>query len=436
MTYRPTRRRFVKQTAVGVAAPMMLTQSLRGAPANSKLNIAGVGVGGKGWGDINATSKGQNVVAVCDVDEKRLGKAAQKFTSAKAYTDWRRLLEQKDIDAVTVSTPDHMHAPIALSAMQLGKHVYVQKPMSHSVHEARQLMLAARDHKVVTQMGNQGHSGPGYRTLVKLAHAGVIGKIKEAHAWSNRPIWPQGVKRPTGEDPVPKDLHWDHWIGVAPYRPYRKGVYNPFKWRGWIDFGTGALGDMGCHIIDPVYWSLGLSAPKQVWYEGEPSNGETYPKAGVIRYIFPGTEFTTGDTVEVTWHDGGNKPTSDMAYGAKIPSNGSLLIGEKGALLTKHHGMPQLLPTDQFKDFDQPTVPGSDHYMQWTNACLGKDKATSHFDYAGPLTETVLLGNVAIRLPGQKLDWDAKAMRVTNVDEANQYLRRPYREGWAVPRVT
>jgi predicted dehydrogenase len=442
-----SRRQFLGQAAVGGVALPLLVTSNSVAGASKRLNIAAVGVGGKGRSDIANSSKGHNVVAICDVDKRTLAQSAKEYRKAKQYTDWRKMLEQKDIDAVTVSTPDHMHAPIAITAMELGKHVYVQKPLAHTLFEARQMRLVAQKHGVVTQMGNQGHSGSGYKTVVRLIQEGVIGKVKEAHAWSNRPIWPQGVRRSEKSDPVPDWLEWDLWLGVAPNRPYvgpaegakkSRGAYHPFNWRGWLDFGVGALGDMGCHIIDPVVWSCGLSAPTKVWSDGPIPNGETFPKWGIIQYEFPGTEFTSGDNFRMTWYDGGKKPDQKLARlgkGEELPSNGSLYIGEKGVILCPHGKNPTLHPNSQFGEKIELEA-ADDHYQQWTNACLGNGETTSHFGYAGPLTETVLLGTVAIRFPGKKLEWDSENMKFTNVATANHFVHHNYRKGWEVPTLT
>jgi predicted dehydrogenase len=339
-----------------------------------------------------------------------------------------------------------MHKPVTMSAIQLGIATYTQKPLTRTVHEARQLRLAAEKMGVVTQMGNQGHSSSDYRTLVKIIQDGAIGKIKQAHAWSNRPIWPQGLERPAGKDPVPDGLEWDLWLGVAPERPFksewpnaaergirRKEVYHPFSWRGWYDFGAGALGDMGCHIIDPVVWALELAAPTLVWYEGPPPTREMFPEWELIHYTFPGTKHTAGDTIDVVWYDGGKLPPAELAPGAALPTNGTLFVGEKGALLTPHGaGGPKLLPAEKFADYEIPVVEGADHYQQWTNAIRGMDKTTSHFGYAGPLTETVLLGVIASHFADQKLAWNSEKLQFTNFAPANEYVRQPYRKGWEV----
>src|SRR6266550_2468507 len=302
------RRNFLR-TSAAMATVTILPSGLLQAAPNDKPNIAAVGVGGKGWSDITETSKNDaaHVVAFCDVESgggrgkkkstSGFGAAAEKWPHAVRYTDWREMLDKegKRLNGITVSTPDHMHAPVTMTAIQMGLATYTQKPLTRTLHEARQLRLAAKKAGVVTQMGNQAHSSAGYRALVQLVQNGAIGKVKEAHTWSNRPIWPQGIDRPQGSSPVPESLNWDLWLGVAPERPNVEKVYHPFAWRGWYDFGAGALGDMGCHIIDPVYWSLGLTAPTKVWYEGPTPKPETFPKSETITYEFPGTKYTTGN---------------------------------------------------------------------------------------------------------------------------------------------
>jgi predicted dehydrogenase len=434
------RRQFLQQIGATGVAVLTAASWSRVYGANEKLRLASVGVGGKGWEDLTkvAASPHVAVAAVCDVDEMKehLGRAAEKFASAKRFTDWRRLLDQpKEFDALTVSTPDHMHAPIALPAMALGKHVHCQKPLTHTVHEARQMRLAARKAGVVTQMGNQIQSHEFYRTAVKLVHDGTIGKVKEVHSWQAGGMrWLMVDDRPPGTDPVPPTLHWDEWLGVAPERPFKEKIYHSWNWRAWQDYSNGQLGDFGCHILDPVFLALGLSAPTTVRGESSPLNREVWYRWSVVNYEFPGTDRTAGKTLKLTWYDGeGKLPSRErlgVAGGVKLPGSGSVLVGEKGSLLIPHVGMPRLLPDETFKAFAIEKVPAVDHYTGWADACRGVGKTTSHFDYAGPLTEAVLLGTVAIRVPGETLKWDAGAMKVTNSPTADVLLRKTYRKGW------
>ena len=432
-----TRRHFLHLSG---AAALTAASWSRVLGANENLRVASVGVGGKGWDDLVhvAASPKVTVAALCDIDEteKFLGQAATKFKAAKTFTDWRRLLDRpKEFDALTVSTPDHMHAPIALPAMALGKHVFCQKPLTHTVFEARQMRLAARKYGVVTQMGNQIQSHEAYRTAVKLVHDGAIGKVKEVHSWqAGKMGWMLADDRPKGMDPVPEKIHWDEWLGVAPERPYKRNLYHSFNWRAWQDFANGQLGDFGCHILDPVFLALGLSAPLTVKAESAPMNREVWYTSSVVNYEFPGTERTANKTLKLTWYDGDGKlPPRDrlgLASDVKLPASGSLLIGEKGSLLIPHVAMPKLLPEPDFKEFKVEKVPAVDHYIQWADACRGEGKTTSHFDYASALTETVLLGTVAIRVPGAALKWDAAALTVTNSKAATALLTKPYRKGW------
>ena len=442
------RREFLARSAATLAAGTSASSGLCTAAPSEKVNLAAIGVGGKGWSDINSVSVGHNVVAFCDVETnilKRKGRkrkggfaaAAAQWPQARRYNDWRVMLERehKQIDGITVSTPDHMHAPITMTALHLGIATYTQKPMSRTVHEARQLTLAARRSKVVTQMGNQGHSSVEYRSLVDIVQSGAIGKIKEAHAWSNRPIWPQGIQRPTGGQSAPAGFHWDLWLGVSAQRPYLPAVYHPFNWRGWFDFGAGALGDMGCHILDPIVWSLELESPLSVKYTGPKPKPETFPEQERISYRFRGTRYTAAPELSVVWYDGGQKPDAGLAQlppGEQLPANGTLFVGEKGTLLTRHGGPPQLLPREKFTDFEMPKLPKIDHYLQWTHAIRGVGQTTSHFDYAGPLTETVLLGTVAARFADRELAWDADRLEFSNTSQANAFLRQEYRQGWQV----
>ena len=427
-----TRRRFLRTGAVATAA-VALPGVLSSRSPNERLNIGGIGVGGKGYTDIRMC-RSENIVALCDVDEIRLAHAAKVFPKAERYVDYRRLLERKDVDAVTVSTPDHHHAPASLMAMQLGKHVYCQKPLTHSVAEARAMAEAARRSGVATQMGNQGHSSERMFRVIEAVRSGVIGKVREAHAWSDRPIWPQGIDRPAGSRPIPKHVHWDLWLGPAPARPYHD-AYMPFKWRGFWDFGTGALGDMGCHIIDSIFWALELTAPTAVWVEGPEPHVETAPKWERVHYEFPARSEEL-PALRLTWHDGGKKPPPEH-FGVddpkKIPANGSLFVGEHGNIMNPR-GRPVLLPREKFKDAvpPEPFLPRSPgHYKEWIEACKSGRPTGTHFGYAGALTEAVLLGNVAHRV-GKRIEWDSAAMTITNVPEANQFLQRDYREGWNV----
>ncbi len=432
MTLRTTRRNFVRTVAASsLALPMITTRPIHADSPSGQLRIGGIGVGGKGWGDIIETSKDKaRVVAICDIDSKRLEKAAARFPDAKKFTDWRELLQMEGLDAVTVSTPDHTHAPATMTAIRRGLHVYCQKPLTHSVWEARQIGLATAKHGVVTQMGTQGHSSAGSRMDVQLLRRKAVGRIRQIHIWTNRPIWPQGLDRPPTK-PVPAGVDWDQWIGVAPYRDYHDNLH-PFSWRGWLDFGTGALGDIGCHSLASTWDGLRLTAPTHVWSDGAAPNGETYPKAGVVHYTFPANDLTGGE-FELIWYDGGNLPDRSlfpfMPSDWKVPSGGKLVVGEEGCLYGN-----RLHPQEKFAGYDYPQCESDDHYMQWTLACLDRTRTTvTPFDtFSSPMTEAVLLGNVALRFPGQKLQWDTTAFAFQAMPEADKYLRREYREGWQI----
>ncbi len=437
-----SRRIFLMSTAATSAG--LMAQIGRGptVSANEKLNIAAIGAGGKGSSDIRgaADAGGNNVVALCDVDWKKGAESFLKFPKAKKYKDFREMLdkEHNNIDAVTISTPDHMHAAAAVACMQLGKHVYVQKPLTHDIYEARRLMELAKEYNVATQMGNQGHSGAGVRRLTEWIRAGAIGTVRETHIWTNRPIWPQAGQRPDEIEPVPETLDWCLWLGVAPYRPYNS-CYCPFKWRGWWDFGCGALGDMACHIMDPSYTALNLDYPTTVEAVQEGNTEEMFPKWSIITYQFP----ARGDRppVKVVWYDGDKKPPrpknvpEDETLGDG--DNGTLFIGDDGMLACGcYGGSPSLVPRSEMKNFDRPdrTIPNSTgHYQEWIDRIKGipttEGGFDGEFDYAGPFTEMVLLGNLAIKA-GQKIEYDSKNMKITNVPEANQYLKREYRHGW------
>ncbi|MGN6135868.1 MAG: Gfo/Idh/MocA family protein [Aureliella sp.] len=437
-----TRRGFVRSVAVaGTALALPAASYSRVFGANERLKLAAIGTGGKGTSDLNgvAASPAVEVVALCDIDSsaKHLGWAAEKYSHARKFADWRELLDKsKDFDAVTVSTPDFMHAPISLAAMHLGKHVFCQKPLTHTVREARQMRLAAEKYKLVTQMGNQIQSHQFYRTAVAWVHAGLIGKVREVHSWQGgSPNWPRAINRPEGSDPVPPNVRWDLWQGVAAERPYKEGMYHPFNWRGWQAYGTGQLGDFGCHILDPVFKSLKLTAPLEVTASAPALLAETWTDRSQVRYRFPATEMTAGPSIKVTWYDavGAQPPRDqlgDVPADAKLPGAGSVLVGEKGSLLIPHVAAPKLFPEEKFAGQDLTELPGVDHYVQFADACRGEGHTTSSFDYSGPLTETVLLGTVAIRLPEQTLAWSSETMRFTNLPAADQWLSKPYRSGW------
>ncbi|MHC4169471.1 MAG: Gfo/Idh/MocA family protein [Planctomycetota bacterium] len=405
----------------------------RGGPAPSeKLNVACIGVGGMGASDVNQM-RTENIVALCDVDWRHAAKTFERNPNAKKYRDFRKMLDKegKNIDAVTVSTPDHIHAVAAMGAIKRGKHVYCQKPLAHDIYEVRKLTEAARQYKVVTQMGIQIHAEPAVKRVAEIIKSGLIGKVRKVDIWSNK-NWGGGT-RPTESMPVPDTLDWDLWLGPAPWRPYHK-TYLPGQWRRWWDFGTGTLGDMGCHIIDPVFWALDLGYPTSVEAKPGPFNNETYPTATSVKWEFP----ARGDLppVTVTWNDGARRPPlpDDFESGRKLPGQGGLYYGDKGTLLAPHMGNPRLIPEEKMKGFKMPEPflgRGENHYQQWINACKGGPTPTANFDYSGPLSETILFGNVAARA-GKKLFWDAENLKITNAPEAEKYLRREYREPWTL----
>jgi predicted dehydrogenase len=435
MSMSMNRRDFLRSTAlVGAGlcvAPRIVWGEMKSP--NEKLDIAGIGVGGRGADDMGGVS-GENIVALCDVDEKQAGATFKRFPKAKKYHDFRKMLEEdKGIDAVVIATPDHTHAPAAVMAMSLGKHVYCEKPLTHSIYEARVMKQTAAKYRVATQMGIQGHSYDGHRRAVELLQAGAIGQVREVHVWSDRPIWPQGIDRPKDTPPVPKHLDWELWLGPAPWRPYHP-AYVPFKWRGWWDFGTGALGDMGIHNADVAFWGLKLGAPTSAEAEVSDVHAETAPNWSIIRFEFPARG--TLPPVKLTWYDGGKKPAKELAHGQDIPTNGALLIGEKGTLFSPdwHADQFKLLPEKEFQGFEGPerTIPRSPgHHEEWVIACKGGPAAMAEFSYSAPMTEAVLLGNAAIRA-GEKLEWDAENLKITNSVKANQFIRRDYRSGWTL----
>ncbi len=444
----PTRRSFLKQLSLSVAAAPFAVRGLR-AQAEQKIRHATFGTSGQALADVNeiAGHPAVEIVAGCDVDERNTAKFREKYPNARIYADFRELLEkEKDLHTVNVSTPDHMHGAIGATALRRGLHVYGQKPLTHDLYEARKLTELARSQKLVTQMGIQIHSSKEYRTAVKLVHDGAIGKVKEVHTWS-RKTWggDQGPLPPPS--PIPTGLNWYLWIGRCEDRPYiGDGWYHPGNWRKRVDFGTGTFGDMGCHIFDPVFGALALTAPISVRSEGAAPSEHSWATNAVIHYVFPGTQYTEGETVNVTWYDGSERPPDEikalaevgtMKNGepAKVPGEGSIIIGTAGAMVIPHIDMPRLVG-DGVKDIQITPEPGSNHWHQFIDAVLGKGEATANFDYAGPLTEAVLLGSVATRFPKTTLNWDGPGLKFTNVEEANRYVRRNCRKGWEDWEVT
>jgi predicted dehydrogenase len=439
MTAHFTRRTFLRASAAG-AAFALTRRTARALDLNGKLRVAAIGTGNKGADDLREISASPRVevAAICDVDhsEPHLGWAATQFPKAERFADYRRLFEKPDaFDAVIVSTPDHMHAPIALAAMALGKHVFCQKPLTHTVDEARRMRQVAEERGVVTQMGNQIQSHRTYRTAVKLLQDGAIGKVREIHAWQAGDMgWLITDKQPDYADPVPDTLDWNLWLAVAPSRQYIAELYHPINWRAWQDFSNGQLGDFGCHILDCVFLGLDLAAPTAIEAEAPALNDEVWAPRCKVSYSFPGTSHTVSPVVPLTWYDGRRHKPKRAALGLpndyQIPGAGSALIGEAGTMVIPHWDSPRLFPEEKFRDFQVPPLEDVNHYTSWVDACLGDGKTTSHFGYAGRLTEAVLLGAVAVRFAGQRLEWDAASGKFTNHQDANLRLTKSYRPGW------
>jgi len=436
-----SRRSFLKTLAAGAAgasAAPFVTSGLMAQSPNGTLRHASFGASGMAWSDITELSKFKDfqLVAVAEVDLNRTAELKKKFPDIKIYQDWRKLLETEaaNIDSVNVSLPDHMHAPIGMSAMQLGKHVYGQKPMAHDLYEVRRLTQFAHDSGLVTQMGIQIHANMAYRMATVLIQDGVIGKVKEVHSWCPK-SWGDISPRPERNDAVPSSLDWNIWLGVCAERPYiGDAYYHPVNWRKRLDFGTGTFGDMGCHIFDPVFDSLQLGAPLTVRSEGSAPNQWNWAMDSEIHYTFAGTKYTADKTLPVTWYDGSSAPPKEtlaLLEGDQRPETGSLFVGTDGVLALPHWSRPLLYPDAKFKDFKFPHVPGYDHWGEFVDACLGRCKTSAHFGYAGPLTEAVLLGGIASRFPKTTLKWDSKALKF-NESAANQYIRRTYRDGWSI----
>lgn len=440
------RREFIGTSALAIGGltivPARAVAGLGHVAPSDKLNIAGIGIGGMGRSDLEDVAKTENIVALCDVDwNNSVENVFQLYPKAHRYKDYRVMLDkQKDIDAVVIATPDHTHAIISMEAIRRGKHVYTEKPLTHTVYEARMLTEAAREHKVATQMGNQGQAGDAPRRLQEMIHDGAIGSIEEVHVWTDRPnrgladtYWPQGVKRPEDTPPVPESLDWDLFTGPAPLRPYHPS-YHPFRWRGWLDYGTGALGDIGCHSFDAVFRILNLKYPISIQATSTLVNGESFPLGSIVTYDFP----ARGEMppLRLTWYDGGLRPPrlADMGSNIQMGAGGVLYIGSKGVILNN-----RILPQSLDEAYQRPepyleSSPG--HRQEWILACKGGEPAGSNFDWAGPLTETVLLGNIALRpelrekMSFQNLHFDAENLSFPNIPEADLFLHYEYRNGW------
>ncbi len=437
-----SRRRFLAAMAatgmsITVVPRHVLGQAAGQQAPSDKLRIAGIGVGGRGANDISEVS-GESLVALCDVDDSKAADTFKKFPNASRYKDFRVMLDKEadNIDAVVIGTPDHIHAPAAMRAILMKKHVYCEKPLTHTIYEARALTQAARKYGVVTQMGNQGHAGEGIRLTYEFIKDGAIGTVREVHGWSDRPQgwWPQGIDRPAEAMPIPKNLDWDLWLGPAPQRPYHD-CYVPFKWRGWMDFGTGAMGDMAVHNLDPAFFCLNLTSPDWVEAQTDTMHKETWPNWQMLTYHFPKTD--KHPEILMKWFDGGKFPPrpEEFEESRKMDGNGILFIGDKGKIICgSHAGAPRLLPESKMKEYKRPEKtlqrsPG--HHKEWIEACKRGDPtgAWSNFGYSGPFTESLLVANLAVILQ-KRITWDARTLKATNAPEADILINKSYRKGF------
>jgi predicted dehydrogenase len=425
-----SRRDFLRTSGVGLAALSSGVWSELGAQdsnsPNGKLNIACIGTANRAAADIDGL-KSENIVALCDIDQNYLQRAAGKFPGARTYADYRELIDQEGdrIDAVMVGTADHNHAPATIRAIRAGKHVYCEKPLTHTVQEARMVAQAAKEHGVATQMGTQIHAGDNYRRVVEVIQSGAIGDVTEVHVWVGKG-W-GGGERPEGGQEPPDTLSWDLWLGPAPERPYWPGIYHPAQWRRWWDFGQGTLGDMACHYMDLPFWALELRHPTRCEAEGPEVHPETCPLGLIVRYEFP----ARGDLapVKLTWYDGNLIPRE--VAGEAVPGSGVMFVGSQGKMFADYNRY-RLFPADKFSSFEPPAPsipPSIGHHAEWIKACKDGSPTTCNFDYSGALTESVLLGNVAFRT-GQALTWDAEALKATNCPAADKYVAKEYRSGW------
>jgi len=465
---RTSRRSFMSGVAASVAACAVVPRYVLGGagntPPSEKINLAIIGTGGQGIVNLKRMLDFPEirVIAVCDVNKvsdysefyfggaagyepaKQIaeqyyarGKPSGTYKGVDTYVDFRQMLDQrKDIDAVLVAMCDHAHAVASMAAMNKGKHVYCEKPLTNTVYESRKIGEAADKYKIATQMGNQGQASEGTRLMCEWIWDGAIGPIREVLAWTNRPAgaWPQGVERPKDSEPIPDGLNWDMWLGLAPYRPYHS-IYMPFRWRGWCDFGTGSLGDMGCHVLDPVFRALKLGHPTSVHAECTPFNHDSYPSASTVYYEFPAR--ADMPPLKLTWYDGGRLPErpEELEAGRRMPESGTIFVGDKGKIISdEYSGAPRIIPESKMKAYKVPpkTLPRSiGHHSEWVEAIKGGKPAGSNFEFASLLTQVVLLGNVALKA-GKKLAWDGENMKVTNDSDANKYLHRTYRKGWTL----
>ena len=433
-----SRRSFLHHAAASsLAFPFVARTSWAKKPPSSvtrHASFGGSGMAGADLGNIASHPK-TTIAAISEIDPNRRRQVQQRFRDVKIYADWREMLEKegKNLDTVNVSTPDHMHAPMGMSAMHLGLHVYGQKPLTHDVYESRILAEYAAKKGLQTQMGIQIHSSVQYRTAVKLVHDGVIGKVKEAHSFSGK-RWGDAAPKPNRKDPVPEGLDWDAWIGPAPFTDFIKGYYHPGQWRRRLDYGTGTFGDMGCHIYDPVFKALGLTYPISLRSEGPKPNDHNWGFDAKIHYIFPKTPYSEGKTLPVTWYDGGARPPAEVTRlleGKKVPGQGSIVIGTKGTMLIPHVGNPELFPKKDFADFKIKKVEGINHWHSFIDAARGAGPMPSaNFSYSGPLSETVLLGGVATRFPEETLKWEAEKLSFAGNQKATALIRKKYRKGW------
>jgi len=426
------RRDFLKSTSAGAAAisAAVYTGGARAESrsANEKLNIACIGTANRALADVNGVA-GENIVALCDIDETYLDRARTRFGDARSYFDYRELIDAEagKVDAVTVAIADHNHAPATVRALRKGMHVYCEKPLTHTVHEARLVAQIAREKGLATQMGTQIHAGDNYRRVVEIVQAGILGDVEEVHVWVGKG-WGGGDRPKEGQEP-PKTLHWDLWLGPAPERPYVAGRYHPAQWRRWWDFGQGTLGDMACHYMDLPFWALKLRHPTRCEAEGPKVHSETCPLGLVVKYEFPKRDGLSA--CRLTWYDG-NRIPKEVA-GQRVPGSGVMFVGSEGTMFA-NYGSYKLFPREKFTGFQPPpkTIPSSiGHHAEWIKACKDGSPTTCNFDYSGALTESVLLGNVAYRT-GESLEWDAAGLKATNCPVADQYIRKEYRAGWEV----